>query len=96
MVNCLSCFIFVIEMVTNTVTKVEKKTEKRRINLTFLGMKARALCELRKGDVFLTLDSKLYIVRYQEVDNKTMVVRYANRDYYELLNSHTLGYLIEM
>ena len=59
-------------------------------------MKARALCELRKGDVFLTLDSKLYIVRYQEADNKTMVVRYANRDYYELLNNHTLGYLIEM
>lgn len=96
MVNKNKVFIFVIEMVTNTGTKVEKKTEKRRINLTFLGMKARALCELRKGDVFLTLNSKLYIVRYHEVDNKTMVVRYANRDYYELLNSHTLGYLIEM
>lgn len=28
-------------MVTITVTKVVKKTEKRRTNLTFLGMKAR-------------------------------------------------------
>lgn len=83
-------------MVTITVTKVVKKTEKRRTNLTFLGMKARALCELRRGDVFLTLDSRLYIVRYQEADNKIMVARYANREYYELLNGHTLGYLIEM
>ena len=36
MVNCLSCFIFVIEMVTITVTKVVKKTENKRTNLTFL------------------------------------------------------------
>jgi hypothetical protein len=58
--------------------------------------KIMALCELRRNDVFLTLDSRLYIVRYHDEDNKIMVARYANREYYELLNGHTLGYLIEM
>ena len=56
--------------------------------------KIMALCELRRNDVFLTLDSRLYIVRYHDEDNKIMVARYANREYSELLNGHTLGYLI--
>lgn len=43
MVNKNKVFIFVIGMVTITVTKVVKKTGKQRTNLTFLGMARRKI-----------------------------------------------------
>ena len=52
------------------------------------------LSELKHGDVFLTKSSKMYSIIYHDVDGKTMVSRYTDEYYIEMIRSTSMVYHI--
>ena len=52
------------------------------------------LSELKHGDVFLTKSSKMHRVIYHDIDGKTMVSRYTDEYYIEMIRSTSMVYHI--